>query len=101
MDNLQQGSSKVWQVLAVLTVLLAFSEMRAGAQNQPAAGPDNKPATKQFVLIFRTGDTKLMEEEQKRRNGEAREWALRLRKEGRTLDPRILDEGGWMKEALL
>jgi hypothetical protein len=94
MDNLEQGSCKVLRVFAVLAVLLALSEMRTGAQNQPAVSPETKPATKQFVLIFRTGDAKPTEEEQKRRNGEAREWALRLRKEGRTLDPRILDEGG-------
>ena len=45
---------------------------------------------KPFVFIFHNGSRKLSEEEEKRRTGEVRSWALHQIKEGRGLEPRML-----------
>jgi hypothetical protein len=45
-----------------------------------------------FVLIFRQGRRPLMEEEQKRRTEEVRQWAIRHINDGHGLDPRVLDD---------
>lgn len=45
-----------------------------------------------FVFIFRQGSRKLIEEEQRRRTEEVRNWALRQIEENRGLDPRVLGQ---------
>jgi len=47
---------------------------------------------KPFVFIFHKGSRNLSEEEEKRRTGEVRAWALQQIKEGRGLEPRILGD---------
>jgi hypothetical protein len=48
--------------------------------------------SKSFVFIFRQGNRKLTEEEQKRRTEEVRAWALQHIKNGFHLEPRVLGE---------
>ena len=47
---------------------------------------------KQFVFLFRKGERKLSEAEDKRRDDEVKAWAARQVSEGRALDPRILGQ---------
>ena len=50
------------------------------------------PMQKLYVLIFRQGNRKLSDDEQRRRTDEVRAWALQQIQQGRGLDPRILGE---------
>lgn len=51
-----------------------------------------------FVLLFRQGDRKLTEAEQKRRSEEVRAWMMQQFGEGRFPDPRLLGDESYRSD---